>query len=115
MLSSCFISALFVWLLLRGVHRNHTLLSRFVVAGVVVVFRGTRTWRKVEPAGAPPAARFGYVGVVHSHYFLLCFGGYDGKTWLNDMHRFDFGERGKETHPMTTRERNTPLLNNEVD
>lgn len=53
----------------------------------------TRTWRKVEPAGAPPVCRFGYVAVVHSHYFCL-FGGYDGTTWLNDMHRFNFGEKG---------------------
>lgn len=51
----------------------------------------TRTWKKVEPAGAPPVSRFGYVAVVHSHYFCL-FGGYDGTTWLNDMHRFNFGE-----------------------
>ncbi|CAN0106356.1 unnamed protein product, partial [Ectocarpus sp. 4 AP-2014] len=42
----------------------------------------------VEPAGAPPVSRFGYVAVVHSHYFCL-FGGYDGTTWLNDMHRFN--------------------------
>ena len=45
----------------------------------------------MEPAGAPPVSRFGYVAVVHSHYFCL-FGGYDGTTWLNDMHRFNFGK-----------------------
>lgn len=59
---------------------------------IIFFFRTeTRTWRKVEPAGAPPVSRFGYVAVVHSHYFCL-FGGYDGTTWLNDMHRFNFGE-----------------------
>ena len=31
------------------------------------------------------------MAVVHSHYFCL-FGGYDGTTWLNDMHRFNFGK-----------------------
>ncbi|CAN0014207.1 unnamed protein product, partial [Hapterophycus canaliculatus] len=51
----------------------------------------TRTWRKVEPAVAPPVPRFGDVAVVHSHYFYL-FGGYDGTAWLNDMHRFNFEE-----------------------
>ncbi|CAN0435334.1 unnamed protein product, partial [Ectocarpus sp. 12 AP-2014] len=53
-----------------------------------IIIAETRTWRKVEPAGAPPVSRFGYVAVVHSHYFCL-FGGYDGTTWLNDMHRFN--------------------------
>ena len=32
---------------------------------------------------------YSYVSVVHGHKFVL-FGGYDGATWLNDTHEFDF-------------------------
>jgi N-acetylneuraminic acid mutarotase len=50
----------------------------------------TQSWRTIEPAdGFCPASRFGYVSVVHANHFVL-FGGYDGTTWLNDMHQFDF-------------------------
>lgn len=43
----------------------------------------------MEPLGTPPASRFGYVSVVHENRFVL-FGGYDGTTWLNDTHEYDF-------------------------
>ncbi|CAM9089696.1 unnamed protein product [Chrysoparadoxa australica] len=51
----------------------------------------TRTWRCVEPANPQevPVSRFGYVSAAHGNFFVL-FGGYDGTTWLNDVHRFDF-------------------------
>ena len=29
------------------------------------------------------------MSVVNANHFVL-FGGYDGTTWLNDMHHFDF-------------------------
>ena len=48
-----------------------------------------RTWRLVAPLGSPPASRFGYVSVVHANRFVL-FGGYDGTTWLNDTHEYNF-------------------------
>eukprot|EP00611_Tribonema_gayanum_P007104 TRINITY_DN16471_c0_g1_i1.p1 TRINITY_DN16471_c0_g1~~TRINITY_DN16471_c0_g1_i1.p1 ORF type:complete len:513 (-),score=180.22 TRINITY_DN16471_c0_g1_i1:25-1563(-) len=60
-----------------------------------------RTWRLVIPeTPLIPAARFGYVSAVHRHYFVL-FGGYDGSTWLNDMHRFDFTRGRWEQMPTT--------------
>lgn len=41
--------------------------------------------------GSPPSTRFGYVSSVHGSVFFV-FGGYDGQTWLNDMHEFDVEE-----------------------
>ncbi|KAF4695695.1 Leucine-zipper-like transcriptional regulator 1 [Perkinsus olseni] len=52
----------------------------------------TSTWAPVEvKAGSPPSTRFGYVSSVHGSVFFV-FGGYDGQTWLNDMHEFDVDE-----------------------
>ncbi|KAF4662440.1 Leucine-zipper-like transcriptional regulator 1 [Perkinsus chesapeaki] len=49
----------------------------------------TSTWAPVEvKEGSPPSTRFGYVSSVHGSVFFV-FGGYDGQTWLNDMHEFD--------------------------
>lgn len=39
--------------------------------------------------GNPPSTRFGYVSAVWKDSFIV-FGGYDGSTWLNDLHEFDF-------------------------
>ena len=36
-----------------------------------------------------PSTRFGYVSAVWKDSFIV-FGGYDGSTWLNDMHEFNF-------------------------
>ncbi len=36
-----------------------------------------------------PSSFARYVSVTHDHFFVL-FGGYDGTTWMNDMHEFDF-------------------------
>ena len=47
-------------------------------------------WRQIEPRGDGPASRFGYVSMTYNNVFLL-FGGYDGSTWLNDMHEYNFG------------------------
>mmetsp|Transcript_1865 Transcript_1865/g.2990 ORF Transcript_1865/g.2990 Transcript_1865/m.2990 type:complete len:374 (+) Transcript_1865:402-1523(+) len=39
--------------------------------------------------GYPPSTRFGYVSAVWRDSFVV-FGGYDGSTWLNDLHEFNF-------------------------
>ncbi len=46
-------------------------------------------WRQIPPSGEAPAARFGFVAMTHADV-LLQFGGYDGASWLNDMHEFSF-------------------------
>lgn len=50
----------------------------------------THKWREIRPkGGSAPAPRFGYVSAVHRDSFIV-FGGYDGATWLNDMHEYSF-------------------------
>ena len=39
--------------------------------------------------GVAPSTRFGYVSAIWKDTFIV-FGGYDGSTWLNDMHEFNF-------------------------
>lgn len=56
----------------------------------MVATPGTRMWRQIAPRGDAPASRFGYVSMTYKNVFLL-FGGYDGSTWLNDMHEYNFG------------------------
>ena len=43
----------------------------------------------MKPRGTCPDARFGYVSMTYKKKFIL-FGGYDERTWLNDMYEFDF-------------------------
>mmetsp|Transcript_26352 Transcript_26352/g.85315 ORF Transcript_26352/g.85315 Transcript_26352/m.85315 type:complete len:249 (-) Transcript_26352:1284-2030(-) len=53
------------------------------------ITQGLRVNHILLNSGQPPASRFGYVSVVHNNFFVV-FGGYDGSTWLNDMHQYDF-------------------------
>ena len=53
------------------------------------------TWSPVTlspGSGPPPSPRFGYAGAEMGGMVWI-FGGYDGSTWLDDLHAFDF-ERG---------------------
>ena len=49
----------------------------------------SRRWRTMVSEGDAPGKRFGYVSVTHGHVMLL-FGGYDGASWMNDLHGFNF-------------------------
>ena len=49
----------------------------------------TSEWTELSPKGTPPSPRFGYVSAVHKDRFVL-FAGYDGSTWLQDLHEYNF-------------------------
>lgn len=52
--------------------------------------RDTLEWSAVLPrTGSTPSTRFGYVSAVWRDSFFI-FGGYDGSSWLNDLHEFSF-------------------------
>lgn len=49
----------------------------------------TNKWTKLSPQGTLPSPRFGNVAVIHGDSFVV-YAGYDGHTWLNDMHEYNF-------------------------
>lgn len=57
----------------------------------------SKCWERV-PGGevGPPCMRFGYVSSQYDGSVYI-FAGYDGSTWLQDMHKFSVVEQDSRT------------------
>ena len=59
-----------------------------------------RVWRKLTIAGIPPSPRASHSAILVDHRTIAIFGGFDGKSFLTDIHLFDLVEmKWREIEP----------------